>query len=80
MNIRPFRDSDLPEIIDLAVETFRPFYEGYVRALLGDELFLHQHGQWEKDYHDDVPALHNPEVGSFVAIGEMGGTIAGFVS
>lgn len=80
MNIRPFADSDLSVVIDLTIETFRPFYEGYVHALLGDEIFRHQHGEWEKDYRDDVPTLHNPAAESFVAVGEIDGNIAGFVS
>ena len=80
MYIRPFAVSDLPTIIDLTIETFRPFYEGYVRPLLGEEIFAHQHGAWEQDYRDDVPTLDDPNVGRYVAVGEINGTVAGFVS
>jgi len=80
MNIRPFAVSDLPTIIDLTIETFRPFYEGYVRTLLGEEIFAHQHGQWEQDYRDDVPTLNDPNLGRYIAVGEINGTVAGFVS
>ncbi len=55
MRIRPFTDSDLPTLIDLTIAAFRPFYEDYVHPLLGDEVFSHQHGQWEQDYRDEVP-------------------------
>jgi ribosomal protein S18 acetylase RimI-like enzyme len=80
MKIRSFQDTDLPVVIDLVIETFRPFYEGYVQSLLGDEIFRHQHGRWEQDYRDDVPTLNNPAVGRFAAVGEVSGAIAGFVS
>jgi ribosomal protein S18 acetylase RimI-like enzyme len=80
VTIRPFEDSDLQRVIDLTIETFRPFYEGYVRPLLGEELFHHQHGMWEQDYRDDIPTLHNPVDGRHVAVGEIDGAVAGFVS
>ncbi len=41
MFIRPFADSDLSTLIELTIETFRPFYDVYVRALLGEEIFRH---------------------------------------
>jgi ribosomal protein S18 acetylase RimI-like enzyme len=80
MQIRAFAKTDLSKVIDLTVDTFRPFYQGYVHTLLGDEIFRHQHGDWEQDYREDLPTLHDPEAGRFVAVGETGGTIAGFVS
>lgn len=80
MNIRPFADHDLPNVIDLTIETFRPFYEGYVHSLLGDEIFRLQHGNREQDYRDDIPTLDNAALGRFVAVCESDGTIAGFVS
>ena len=80
MFIRPFADSDLSTLIELTIETFRPFYDVYVRALLGEEIFRHQHGEWEQDYRNDVPTLHDPAAGRHVAVGEVGGTIGGYVS
>src|SRR5665213_172740 len=55
MKIRLFTDSDLPLLADLTVETFRPFYEDYVRSLLGEESFQHQHGNWKQDYRNPLP-------------------------
>jgi ribosomal protein S18 acetylase RimI-like enzyme len=80
MYIRPFEDADLPALIDLTVETFRPFYEGYVRPLLGEEVFHQQHGEWVQDYHDELPTLHNPTVESFVAVSVIDESLVGFVS
>jgi ribosomal protein S18 acetylase RimI-like enzyme len=80
IHIRPFAVSDLPRLIELTIETFRPFYEGYVHSLLGDEVFQHQHGQWEQDYRDEVPTLHDPAAGRHVAVAQIGESIAGYVA
>jgi ribosomal protein S18 acetylase RimI-like enzyme len=80
MNIRTCTAADLPQLIDLTVETFRPFYEDYVRSLLGAEIFQHQHGNWEQDYHVEVPTLHDPAAGQFVAVAETDGAIVGLVA
>jgi len=80
VNIRTMVESDLPALIELTIETFRPFYEGYVHDLMGDELFEHQHGDWEQDYRDDVPTLHDPSAGHHVVVCVADGTIVGYVS
>jgi ribosomal protein S18 acetylase RimI-like enzyme len=80
MRVRPFVDSDLQALIELTIETFRPFYERYVRPLLGDEIFQHQHGQWEQDYRDEVPTLHNPAAGRHVAVAQTDAAIGGYIS
>jgi len=80
MNIRTMVDPDLPRLISLTIETFRPFYEDYVHHLMGDEVFEHQHGHWQQDYRDELPALHDPESGRQIAVCETGGDIVGYVS
>jgi ribosomal protein S18 acetylase RimI-like enzyme len=80
MNIRTMTDADLPEILALTIETFRPFYEGYVHDLLGDELFELHHGRWEQDYRDEVPTLHEPGSGRQVAVCVVDDQIVGYVS
>jgi ribosomal protein S18 acetylase RimI-like enzyme len=80
MYIRPFAAPDLPRLIDLTIETFRPFSEDYVHTLLGDEVFEHQHGRWKQDYRDEVPTLHDPAVGRHVAVAQVGKHIAGYVA
>jgi ribosomal protein S18 acetylase RimI-like enzyme len=80
MRIRPFADSDLPTLIELTIETFRPFYEDYVHPLLGDDVFRHQHGHWEQDYREEVPTLHDPSSGRHVAVAEVDGSLAGYVA
>lgn len=73
-------ESDLPALIELTIETFRPFYEGYVHELLGDEVFEHQHGDWEQDYRDEVPTLHDPVAGRHVIVSVADGNIVGYLS
>lgn len=80
VNIRTMTESDLPALVELTLETFRPFYEGYVHDLMGDELFEHQHGTWEQDYRDEVPTLHYPSAGRHVIVCVADETIVGYVS
>lgn len=80
MRIRSFTDADLPALIDLTIETFRPFFEGYTRSLYGERLFSVHHGQWEQDYRDELPGLHDPAGGRWIAVAEVGGHVAGFVA
>lgn len=71
---------DVPRLIDIAIETFRPFYEDYVHPLMGDEVFRHQHGNWQADYQKDIPTLHAPDEGRYIAVAEMDASVVGFVS
>lgn len=80
MHIRPFQESDLETLISLTIETFRPFYEDYLHPLLGDEVFRHQHGEWQQDYRDEVPGLHDPGAGRHVAVAEIDQATAGYVA
>jgi len=79
MHIRPFVDADLPALVELTVQTFRPFFEGYVAPLFGEELFRLHHGHWQQDYRDELPTLHSPAAGRRIAVAEIGGTIAGLI-
>lgn len=80
MRIRPFVDADLQPLIDLTVETFRPFFEGYVRPAYGEELFDRHHGQWEQEYRDELRNLHDPAARRWVAVAEVGADVAGYVA
>lgn len=81
MKIRALEIRDHPATVDLLVQTFRPFFEGYARKLLGEEVFLHQHGHWERDYREEVPTLHSPDAGRYAAVATTpDGTVSGLVS
>ena len=81
MHIRPLEVDDYPAIMDLLTHTFRPFFEGYARPLLGEQAFQHQHGHWDQNYRDELPALHAPGAGRHAAVATLpDGTISGLIS
>jgi len=80
MLIRLFVDADLPVLIDLTIETFRPLFEDAIRPAYGQDLFDLHHGQWEQEYRDELPGLHDPETRRWIAVAEVEGAIAGFVA
>jgi ribosomal protein S18 acetylase RimI-like enzyme len=83
MRIRGYRDTDLDILIELTIETFRPFFEQSFPAMVGLEVDLieHQHGHWEQDYREQVPTLHDPGQGREVAVAvDDDDTILGYVA
>ena len=80
MHIRSYATSDLEQVLDLTIATFGPFYENYVRPLLGEQVFCHQHGQWKQDYREMVPTLHDPAQGRHLALAHLDGALAGYVA
>ncbi|MFC4057905.1 GNAT family N-acetyltransferase [Planomonospora corallina] len=80
MIIRPFVRHDLARLIELTIETFRPFYEDHFRPLVGEVVFANQHGAWRDDYREQVAALHDPGVHKYVAVAEVEDSIAGYVA
>lgn len=81
MNIRSYRPGDLNALIELTIATFGPFYENHFRPLVGEVIFGHQHGQWADDYRAQVPALHDPDADTYVAVAQASDqAIAGYVA
>ena len=80
MLIRTFRPRDLARLIDLTIETFRPFYEDSFRPLVGEVVFANQHGNWRDDYREQVAGLHAPAQHRHVAVAEIGDAVAGYVA
>lgn len=70
MHIRAYVEHDLPQLIQLTIDTFGPFYEQHFRPLVGDTVFAHQHGDWREDYRAQVPTLHDPSAHKYVAVAE----------
>ena len=79
MRIRGFHDADLPQLIDLTIETFRPLFERHLPEAISPEVLAHDHGDWENDYRHEVPTLHDPEHDRFVILAEEEGRILGYV-
>jgi ribosomal protein S18 acetylase RimI-like enzyme len=79
MRIRSYVPADLPALTDLTIETFRPFHEGYVAPLYGEDLFRLHHGTWEQDYRDELPGMHDPAAHRWIAVADADGP-AGLVA
>ncbi|MBA2726032.1 MAG: GNAT family N-acetyltransferase [Actinobacteria bacterium] len=79
MRIRGFQASDLPHLINLTIESFRPLFERDLPDLIGQEVFSHDHGDWKNDYRQEVATIHNPKDGSFVTLAEDENRIVGYV-
>ena len=80
MRIRPFTEADLPALVELTVETFRPLFEEQIRPAYGEELFALHHGRWQQDYRDEIPALHDPAAARWIAVAEVDAAPVGFVA
>jgi ribosomal protein S18 acetylase RimI-like enzyme len=70
MHIRDFEPTDLPALIDLTIEAFRPLFEIDLPALLDPAVFVHDHGTWADDYRRDVPTFHDPDADRFIVLAE----------
>ncbi len=70
MHIRDFQPTDLPALIDLTIEAFRPLFEVDLPALLDPAVFAHDHGSWADDYRREVPTFHDPEADRFIVLAE----------
>lgn len=70
MHIRDFQPDDLPALIDLTIEAFRPLFEIDLPALLDPAVFAHDHRTWADDYRREVPTLHDPEANRFIVLAE----------
>jgi ribosomal protein S18 acetylase RimI-like enzyme len=79
MNIRDFEHADLPGLIDLTIEAFRPLFEADLPAVLDPRVFAHDHGQWADGYRRDVPALHDPATNRFITLAEDDSRLLGYV-
>ncbi len=79
MNIRDFHASDLPGLVDLTIETFRPLFEQHLPHELAPQVFAHDHGDWEGDYRKEVPTLHDPSNDRFITLAEEEGQFLGYV-
>lgn len=77
MHIRDFQHTDLPVLIDLTIEAFRPLFERHLPAQLDPTVVAH--GRWADDYRREVPELVDPERDRFITLAEDDGRILGYV-
>jgi ribosomal protein S18 acetylase RimI-like enzyme len=81
--LRAYQESDRGDLVALTIETFRPFYEHSFPQMVEHDraLIEHQHGQWEQDYREQVPALHDPDSGRHVVVAVDGSErIVGYIA
>lgn len=79
MQIRECRQADLPALIDLTIEAFRPLFEADLPEVLDPRVFAHDHGKWKEKYREEVPALHDPESDRFIILAEDNERPLGYV-
>jgi hypothetical protein len=79
MLLRECRQSDLPALIDLTIEAFRPFFEGDLPEVLDPRVFAHDHGNWKEKYRAEVPALHDANSNRFIILAEDSERPLGYV-
>jgi len=79
MLIRDYEATDLPELIDLTIEVFRPLFEHDLPATWEQEVVAHDHPAWEDNCRKEVSSLHDPAAGKFITLAEEAGTVLGYV-
>jgi ribosomal protein S18 acetylase RimI-like enzyme len=78
IEVRPFRHDDLDRIVEFALRAWQPVYRS-LREVLGDEIFLRLHPDWQADQAAAVTAsCTSPERDVFVA--ELDGRPVGFAA
>ncbi|MFB9235245.1 GNAT family N-acetyltransferase [Plantactinospora siamensis] len=80
MFIRSCTESDLPRVVNLAVEVFGPFHENSFRPAVGEVVFAHQDADWRADYARQLPELHSPDDHREIVVAEVDGGLAGFAA
>lgn len=79
MNIRDCHPADVPALIDLTIEAFRPLFENHLPEQLSGAVFTHDHGDWEGDYRTVVPTFFDPDNDRFITLAQGDGRILGYV-
>jgi ribosomal protein S18 acetylase RimI-like enzyme len=78
IEIRAFREADLESVVEFSLRAWAPVFAS-LREVLGEEIFLRLHPDWEASQADAVrSSCTSPERDVFVAA--SGGRPVGFVS
>ncbi len=70
MHIRDCQQTDLPALIDLTIEAFRPLFESDLPQLLDPLVYAHDHGSWRESYRNEVPSLSDADANRFITLAE----------
>jgi len=76
--IRAFRDSDLESVVEFSLRAWDPIFAS-LRDLLGDDIFLHLHPDWQAGQAESVRSSCTNE-GRDVFVAVVAGRPVGFVA
>lgn len=79
VTIRPFRESDLPTLLDIAVAAWQPIFESF-QALLGEDLFEMVFPDWKAMKRRQIESGCQPESSAHVLVAELDGRPVGFAT
>jgi ribosomal protein S18 acetylase RimI-like enzyme len=69
IEIRQFGPADLDSVVELSLRAWAPVFAS-LREVLGDEIFLRLHPDWEKDQSEAVRSSCLGDDGTFVAVAD----------
>jgi ribosomal protein S18 acetylase RimI-like enzyme len=78
LEIRPFRETDLDDILQISVLAWTPIFESF-RQILGDSLFAIVYPDWRADQRRGTERDCRDENGWSAWVAERAGTLVGFV-
>jgi ribosomal protein S18 acetylase RimI-like enzyme len=77
--LRPYREADLPYLLDIAVAAWQPIFDSY-QALLGSDLFDAAFPDWQADKRRQIESACRGDHNAQVAVVELEGQPVGFIT
>lgn len=77
--VRPFREPDLPTLLDIAVAAWEPVFVSF-RALLGESIFETVIPDWKTMKREQIASACKPENRAHVLVAELDGSAVGFAT
>ena len=77
--VRPFRKSDLPTVLDIAVAAWQPIFESF-QALLGESIFQTAIPDWKTMKRGQIASACEPENSAHVLVAELDRSAVGFAT
>jgi ribosomal protein S18 acetylase RimI-like enzyme len=79
VTLRPYRDADLPDLLDIAIAAWEPIRASF-RAILGPDLFAVAFPDWRGEKRRQIASACRGEHGARVLVAELHGRPVGFAS
>ena len=77
--IRPFSDTDLDAVLDIAVAAWTPIFASFL-SILGPRVFESLHPEWQADKRSQVAEACAGKHGASVCVAVADGIVVGFIS